>query len=50
MNNESIRNGIREGKLEDIEASTLMNMEREILSSKKSLIAAWEKLNYESGP
>jgi phosphate:Na+ symporter len=46
-NNEMIRDEIRENKLEDIEASTMMNIEREILSSKKSLISAWEKLNFE---
>jgi phosphate:Na+ symporter len=45
-NNELIRNEIRENRLEDIEASTMMNIEREILSSKKSLIGAWEKLMY----
>jgi phosphate:Na+ symporter len=43
-NNEKIRNEIRDRKLEDIQASTMMNIEREILSSKKSLISAWKKL------
>jgi hypothetical protein len=41
-----IRSEIRENVLEDIEASTMMNIEREILSSKKSLIAAWGELNF----
>ena len=43
-NNELIRNEIRKDSLEDIEASTMMNIERELLSSKKSLIAAWGRL------
>jgi phosphate:Na+ symporter len=42
--NKSIMQQLHEGKLQEIEASTLMNIERELLSSKKSLIRAAEKL------
>ncbi len=43
-NNETIRSALGNGELGELEASTLMNIEREILSSKKALIRAAENL------
>jgi phosphate:Na+ symporter len=40
--NEQIQEGLRMGILEEVEASTLMNIEREMLSSKKAIIRAAE--------
>jgi phosphate:Na+ symporter len=40
--NEQIQEGLRTGILEEVEASTLMNIEREMLSSKKAIIRAAE--------
>lgn len=42
--NKAIMQQLHEGVLREIEASTLMNIERELLSSKKSLIRAAERL------
>ncbi len=43
--NEMIRDGLRNEQLLELEASTLFNIEREILSSKKAMIRAAEALN-----
>jgi phosphate:Na+ symporter len=43
-NNEMIREELGKSLLGDLEASTLMNIEREILSSKKAMIRAAENL------
>lgn len=42
-----IRADIIENKVSELEASTLLNIEREILSSGKSLVGAWELLMLE---
>jgi phosphate:Na+ symporter len=44
-NNELVRSALGRGELGDMEASTLMNIEREILSSKKAMIRAAENLS-----
>jgi phosphate:Na+ symporter len=43
--NEMIQEGLRTGILEEVEASTLMNIEREMLSSKKAIIRAAESMD-----
>ncbi|HSF45818.1 MAG TPA: Na/Pi symporter, partial [Chitinophagaceae bacterium] len=42
IHNDLIQDGLRTGKLEEVEASTLLNIEREMLSSKKAIIRAAE--------